>query len=145
MEVASSSLVTRSIKNKDHPSGWSLFFIPRGDDGSKIKSNLPGAGWRPVLKLVDPLSFLCAEQRKDANEPRHRVGASSISFAPARKGQVSFIPLRLLSKSNPLALGFDLVLFLLTPYPSPRCKHQSAHSVASPLQIEPTSLGFDLA
>ena len=111
-------------------------FLLCGDDGSKIKSNLPGAGWRPVLKLVDPLSFLCAEQRKDANEPRHIVDAnsislalarsarsrpfrcisssganplcsgclfaSSISLAPARKGQVSFIPLRLLSKLNPL-------------------------------------------
>ena len=53
--------------------------------------------------------------------PRH-VGASSISLAPTFfKSQSALIPLLLLSKSNPLPLGFDLVFFnpeksILTSY-----------------------------
>ena len=43
VEVASSSLVTRSIKRKDHTKVWSFLFMARGgDDGSKNKMRLSG-------------------------------------------------------------------------------------------------------
>jgi len=65
--------------------------------GSKISSDLPVAGQRPVLKLVDPLSFLCAEQRKDANEPRHPLrriveGIATPVCALVRNDEALFIP-----------------------------------------------------
>ena len=56
VEVASSSLVTRSIKKKDHTFVWSFFFMESGGGtmARKFKSNLPGAGWAPGRAPVPP-------------------------------------------------------------------------------------------
>ena len=119
-----------------------FLFIPRVP-GSKIKSNLPGAGWRPVLKLVDPLSFLCAEQRKDANEPRHIVDANSISLAPVQAPGLTHSvasPLPGQTRFAELCPGYILRKFhIIRPGPE---GPGLIHSTAPPFQIEPACAGL---
>jgi len=54
--------------------------------------------------------------------------ASSISLAPAWKGQVSRIPLHPLFRSKLASLDFAPVIFLQAPYPSPRPGKARSHS-----------------
>ena len=85
----------------------------------KTKSDLPVAGQRPVRKLVDPLFFLPAEGRKNANKPRHIVGANSISLALARRARACSLRCTSSSGPNPLRWALPRYLFEQTPYPSP--------------------------
>ena len=54
VEVASSSLVTRSIKRKADASASAFSFYFAVMTARRIKSNLPGAGWRRRLDGAEP-------------------------------------------------------------------------------------------
>ena len=51
VEVASSSLVTRSIKKKDHTNVWSFFFTSQGDEARRYKCDCPvDSRWFPARR-----------------------------------------------------------------------------------------------
>ena len=70
VEVASSSLVTRSIKKKDHTKVWSFFFMEMdGDRPEPSESNSPVDCWAlPVSTAMLPYEVSKGHR---GIEPRH--------------------------------------------------------------------------
>ena len=69
VEVASSSLVTRSIKNKSHPIGMAFVFAkfqPRGSNNPMLRGRVP-----PAMEGRAAPQFFLISVRENANELRH--------------------------------------------------------------------------
>ena len=107
--------------------------------GSKIKSNLPGAGWRRGLDRAEQL-FL---RSKNANEPRHPLHAAECC-------EIAAPVCGLVRNDGAYFCEAKMQTSLVTasaqiPYPSSRHEMPGlAHSVVPPFQTKPTSLGFRL-